>query len=84
MIIKYWDCQNGFGHPGHGTLKSALYQEGINGMNWFLDPDANPVKLKVNYWVDVVENEGALSHETLISAVYQDRNDELSWFFACR
>ena len=47
MIIKYWNCQNGFGHPGHGTLKSALYQEGINGMNWFLDPDANQGKLKV-------------------------------------
>ena len=40
--------KNGYGHSGHWTLKLAVSQEGINGINcFFLRANTNSEKLKV-------------------------------------
>ena len=76
LIKNLWVgmVRNGCGPPGRRTLKLAVSQKWIDGMNLFLYAGANS-------GVGLVKNgPGHLVHETLKSAkwVYG-----LSWFFAC-
>ena len=90
--IKSWSknfragimVRDGYGQPGHRTLKLALSQKWVDGMNWFFACWWKFRKTKSNFnyfWVNFVKiGCGHLVHETLKSVewVY-----ELSWFFAC-
>ena len=91
MEIKRWLKNIGVdvvksrcGHSGHGTLKLALSQEGINKKNWFFAWWCKFRKAKSfcnSYWVGVVGNGCCLlSHGTLKSTVSQEWINELSWF----
>ena len=65
-------ARNGYGQSGHGTLKLAVSQEWIDGMNWFFACWCKFRKAKSSFndfWVDVVKiGCGHLVHETLKSA----------------
>ena len=76
---------NGQGLLGHWTLKSALSQEWIDELSWFLHADTNSGKLKINKFcvVMVKIGHGLLGYWTLQTAVSQEWLNELSWFFAC-
>ena len=53
------------GYSGHRTLKLAVFQEGINGINWFFYFN--------KFWVIMVKNGcGLLGHGTLKSAGSQE------------
>ena len=65
-------ARNGFDPSGHGTLKLAVSQESIDGMNLFFAWWCKFRKAKgfcYDFWVDLVKNgRGRLVHETLKSA----------------
>ena len=65
--------RSGGGHSGLRTQKSALFQEGINGINWFLACCFKKSYFKSyfnNFWMVVVKNRhGLLGPGTLKSAV---------------
>ena len=77
-------ARNGCGQSGHRTLKLAVSQEWIDGMNWFFACWCKFKKAKSyfnDFWVGQVKNGCChLVHETLKSVewVYG-----LSWYFAC-
>ena len=94
MEIRNWlkniwvgAAKNGCSYSGYRTLKLAVSQEGINGINWFfLHDDTNSRRQKVNLiiagWVWSFSS-WTLGHGHLKS-VYQVWADELSWFFICQ
>ena len=73
----------------HGTLKSAVSQEWMDELSWFLDVHTYSGKLKITLivigwaWSNMGVGFGLLAHGTLKSAVFQEWIDELSWLFAC-
>ena len=84
--IKVGMVKNGCSQSGHRTLKLAVSQEGINGINNFFACWHKFKKVKSscsNCWVGMIKNGcGLLSHGTLKFAVSQEWIDELNWFFA--
>ena len=79
--------KNGCGNSDHRTLKLTVFQEWIDGINWFFAWWYKSRKAKsccYNYWMSLFEDgRGFLSHGTLKSAVSKEWSDELSWIFAC-
>ena len=64
-MIEKWVgiVKNGCGYPGLSTLKLAVYQEGVNEINWYLVCWYKFKKAKRyvnNFWVLVVRNGGGL------------------------
>ena len=73
---------------GHRTLKLAVSQYGINGINWFMVCWYKFRRAKSyfnNFWVVVVKSGCGilLGNWTLKSAASQEWIDVKSWFFAC-
>ena len=79
--------KNGCGHSGLRTLKLAVSQKGINGINLILVCWQKFWKAKSyfnNFWILVIKNGcGLLGLGALKSAVSQEWFDGLGWFFAC-
>ena len=48
LKILVWLGQNWVGHSGFSTLKLAVSQEAINGINWFWCVDTKSGKPKVS------------------------------------
>ena len=71
---KFWIgvARNGSGQSGHRTLKLAVSQERMDGMNWFFAWWCKFKKAKSyfnDFWVGLLKNgHGHLVHETLKSA----------------
>ena len=80
-------AKNGCGQSGHRTLKLTVFQEWIDGMNWFFTCWSKLRKTKScfnNFWVPVVKNWcGRLVHGTPKSAISYECIYQLNWFFAC-
>ena len=77
--------KKGCGYSGLRTLKLAVSQEEINGIDWFWCVDKNLGKLKVNFnkfWVVVFKNGHGLVGlaGSLKSAVSQEWINEMSWY----
>ena len=74
--------KTGHSFLGLGTLKSAVSQEWIDEMSWFLACWYKFTKGKSyfnNYWLGMVKNEwGLIDHGTLKSGVSHKWFDELS------
>ena len=87
LKILVWLGQNWVDHSGFSTLKLAVSQEAINGINWFLVCWYKIRKAKSffnNFWVVMVKNgRSILGLWTLKSAVFQEWVDEMGWFLAC-
>ena len=79
--------KNGHSHCSHRTLKLAVSQEIINGINWFwlcLYKFRKAKSYFNNFWVVMVKNgHGVLGLGMLKSAVSQKWIDEVNWFFVC-
>ena len=75
------------GESGHRTLKLTVFQEWIDGMNWYFARWCKSRKAKSyfnDFCVGMVRNgHGHLVHETLKSAVSKEWVYKFSWFFAC-
>ena len=86
MLRLAW-FKNGCGHSVLRTLKLAVCQGEMNGINCFLMCWYKFRKAKSyfnNFLVVVVKNGcGLLGLGTLKSVVSQEPIDEMSWFFAC-
>ena len=69
--------------PGHGTLKLAVSQEWIDGMNWFFAWWCKFRKAKSyfnGFWVGLVKNGCSQSgHGTGKLTVSQNWTDEITW-----
>ena len=74
--------KNGPGHSGHGTLKQALSQEGINEITDFFNAVINSEKLEVRptiFGKGVVPNgHGHLWYWALKLAVYEEGIDRIN------
>ena len=79
--------KNGCDLCDHRTLKLAVSQEGMNGINWFWVCWYKCRKAK-SYFnnfcvVKIKSGHGFLGFGTLKSVVSQERIDKMSWCFAC-
>ena len=83
-ILREGMVKDGCGHSGHRTLKLAVSQEWMDGINWFSACWYKLRKAKFNFshfWLGVVRNgHGLLCHRTLNSAISQEWIDQLGWF----
>ena len=84
MEIKSWIrifrvcmVKSGCGYSGHKNLKLAVYQEGINGINWFFTCWYKLRKIKSslsNFYLGVVKNgHGLLCCGTRKSSLYSSK-----------